>query len=209
SSSTASPQLIDADDSIVLSDLLRTGEASRLRRRGAMRIDPAVVGVNQNSLSPDHFRVHNVVVVDRAVAPWDADFDLVHHMPARRRQRSARRYDPYESGSSTIPSTQREGAPEDYAYSLVCGARIYEFGSSDDIEPFKPSVLPLYPDNVDRLGKEREKEDLNRSTGCGSLVHIRAAPRPRSGVWTALGSASDTVVPLDASYFDTREAAKI
>src|SRR5882757_8243731 len=29
----------DADDSIVLSDLVRTGEASRLRRRGAMRID--------------------------------------------------------------------------------------------------------------------------------------------------------------------------
>ncbi|KAL0569162.1 hypothetical protein V5O48_012808, partial [Marasmius crinis-equi] len=31
------PELQDADDSIVLSDLVRTGEASRLRRRGAIR----------------------------------------------------------------------------------------------------------------------------------------------------------------------------
>ena len=33
------PQVTDADDSIVLADLVRTGEASRLRRRGAMRLD--------------------------------------------------------------------------------------------------------------------------------------------------------------------------
>ncbi|THU86178.1 hypothetical protein K435DRAFT_842983 [Dendrothele bispora CBS 962.96] len=33
------PEPTDADDSIFLSDLVRTGEASRLRRRGAMRID--------------------------------------------------------------------------------------------------------------------------------------------------------------------------
>lgn len=33
------PQPTDADDSIVLSDLVRTGEASRLRRRGAIRLD--------------------------------------------------------------------------------------------------------------------------------------------------------------------------
>ncbi|KAJ3531426.1 hypothetical protein NM688_g7578 [Phlebia brevispora] len=35
----STPQLTDADDSIVLSDLVRTGEASRLRRRGAMRLE--------------------------------------------------------------------------------------------------------------------------------------------------------------------------
>ena len=35
----AGPQPTDADDSIVLADLVRTGEASRLRRRGAMRLD--------------------------------------------------------------------------------------------------------------------------------------------------------------------------
>ncbi|KAL4243756.1 hypothetical protein ABKN59_010483 [Abortiporus biennis] len=33
------PEIRDVDDSIVLSDLVRTGEASRLRRRGAMRLD--------------------------------------------------------------------------------------------------------------------------------------------------------------------------
>ena len=35
----AGPQPTEADDSIVLADLVRTGEASRLRRRGAMRLD--------------------------------------------------------------------------------------------------------------------------------------------------------------------------
>ena len=38
------PQLTDADDSIVLSDLVRTGEASRLRRRGALRLDHTAAG---------------------------------------------------------------------------------------------------------------------------------------------------------------------
>lgn len=201
---------IDADDSIVLSDLLRSGEASRLRRRGAMRIDPAVVGLNQNSTSPD-IHAQNVVVADRNSATWDVeyDMDLVHHMPARRRQRSGRRYGPYESGPSTMPSSQLEGASEDLVYTLVCGAPIHEYGPSDDTEPFKPSVLPLYPDHADRHGKEKEREEVNRSTGCGSLVHVLATPRPRSGVWTALGSASSCVVPMDASYFDTREAAQI
>lgn len=33
-------QASDADDSIYLSDIVRSGEASRLRRRGAMRLDP-------------------------------------------------------------------------------------------------------------------------------------------------------------------------
>ncbi|TCD70303.1 hypothetical protein EIP91_003932 [Steccherinum ochraceum] len=37
----APPAITDADDSIVLSDLIRTGETSRLRRRGAMRLDHA------------------------------------------------------------------------------------------------------------------------------------------------------------------------
>ncbi|KAI0089352.1 hypothetical protein BDY19DRAFT_945435 [Irpex rosettiformis] len=37
--SNSDPRPIDADDSIVLSDLIRTGEQSRLRRRGAMRLD--------------------------------------------------------------------------------------------------------------------------------------------------------------------------
>jgi hypothetical protein len=38
-STSTSLEPINADDSIVLSDLIRSGEASRLRRRGAMRID--------------------------------------------------------------------------------------------------------------------------------------------------------------------------
>ncbi|KDR84439.1 hypothetical protein GALMADRAFT_151335 [Galerina marginata CBS 339.88] len=199
SSSTTALRPIDADDSIVLSDLVRTGEASRLRRRGAMRIDPALHSVGSA-------RTPSVVIVDRQT--WDAEyeFDLASlHEPSgrtaslrlpHRRQRSTRRYGPYASGSSG----QHEVADE-YVYSLVCGQKIHGY-DSDDFEAFKPSVLPVYP------ATHRPEREINRSTGCGSLVHVRAAPRPRVGVWTAYSAASSIVVPLDAGYFDACEAAK-
>ncbi|KAF8952931.1 hypothetical protein BDZ97DRAFT_120182 [Flammula alnicola] len=47
-----------------------------------------------------------------------------------------------------------------------------------------------------------------RSTECGTVVHMQAAPHPRVGLWSACGAASSSVVPLEAIYFDTREAAK-
>ncbi|THH18604.1 hypothetical protein EW146_g2423 [Bondarzewia mesenterica] len=49
------PSITDADDSIFLSDLVRTGEASRLRRRGAIRDGPSASthrAPPNNSISP-------------------------------------------------------------------------------------------------------------------------------------------------------------
>ncbi|TBU28735.1 hypothetical protein BD311DRAFT_806770 [Dichomitus squalens] len=43
----AGPQMTDADDSIVLAGLVRTGEASRLRRRGAIRLDHNAGGIGR------------------------------------------------------------------------------------------------------------------------------------------------------------------
>ncbi|KAF8967501.1 hypothetical protein BDZ97DRAFT_524966 [Flammula alnicola] len=202
SSSTTPLRVVDADDSIVLSDLVRTGEASRLRRRGAMRIDHSAVS-NARVSSP----TRSLVVVERP--SWDSDFDLdLSLLPeghlgrttsryARRRQRPSRRFGPYATGTVAEP----EEADED-VHTLVCGAEIAEY-SSDESEPFKPSVLPLYPP----LQHAKEKE-VKRSTGCGTVVHMRATPHPRVGLWSACGTASSSVVPLEAIYFDTREAAK-
>ena len=194
----------DADDSIVLSDLLRTGEASRLRRRGAMRIDHNAT--TNTAGVPTVTR--NLVLVERPNWDSDVDFDIspqpdVHlgrtaslRYP-RRRQRMWR-YGPYNTGAP-----EQEESDEEVVYTLVCGAETADC-TVDDFEPFKPSVLPLYPPPPPAKAK-----DTTRSSGCGAVIHMRAAPRPRVGVWSAHGAASDAVVPLDASYFDTREAAKI
>src|SRR3954447_15364031 len=65
SADLTSPTVTDADDSIVLSDLVRTGEASRLRRRGAMRLEHGlghhgfVMGANATANNPFMIRDWN------------------------------------------------------------------------------------------------------------------------------------------------------
>ncbi|KAF8165909.1 hypothetical protein B0H34DRAFT_671632 [Crassisporium funariophilum] len=191
----------DADDSIVLSDLVRTGEASRLRRRGAMRIDHSL---SHRPTSP------NLVIVERP--SWDSDYDqdsalaLEGHLnrlsssryPRRQQRRSSRRYGPYAAGTSAVQQDQ----PDEYVYSLVCGAAITNFDPVE-AEPFKPSILPLYPPVP-----SSSQTTVEQSTGCGAIIHMQAAPRSRVGIWTACSAASSDVVPLDASYFDSWEAAK-
>jgi hypothetical protein len=201
SSSWSSPILrpTDADESLVLSDLVRTGEASRLRRRGAMRID-------HNALSQGGPRVSSptLVIVERP--SWDSDYDLdlsEGHLGRtaslrypRQRQRPSRRFGPYTSWDQP-----QEEQPDEYVYTLVCGAESVNYDSSEG--PFKPSILPLYPPTA-----SSSRCEAKQSTGCGSLIHLRAAPRPRVGMWSAHGCSSSAVVALDAGYFETREAAK-
>lgn len=198
SSSTISntePQVTDVDDTIVLSDLVRTGEASRLRRRGAMRLDHN---------SGQSVQSRNIVVVDRPNWESDHEYDLDFaegHLGSsgrsssmrytRRRQRS-RRYEPYDTA---------EEQADEAMYTLVCGVESY---GPCELEPFAPSILPLYPPPQDA----REEMTSKRSTGCGSVVHMRASPRPRVGLWSACGPASDVVVPLDADYFDGKEVGR-
>lgn len=198
SSSSSSGIIIDADESIVLSDLVRTGEASRLRRRGAMRIDHSAPQVGPRGSSPA------LVIVERP--SWDSDYDLdisESHLGRstslrypRQRQRPSRRFGPYTSGEQP-----QEEQPDEYVYTLVCGAETVSYDSGEG--PFKPSILPLYPPTA-----SSSRTEVKKSTGCGTLIHLRTAPRPRVGMWSAHGSSSSAVVPLDASYFETREAAK-
>ena len=199
---------LDVDDSIVLSDLLRTGEASRLRRRGAMRIDhnhPHSATSGGHVLRPPRLSSPNIVLVERT--SWDSDSDLespsfTSHWNidspnrfSRRHHPSSRRFGPHDS-SGIGSSSQGE-------YILVCGSEVTN-SESNHVEPFIPSILPLYP--PPSASASITKKAVKKSTGCGTIVHMHAAPRSRFRMWTARTPASETVVPLDACYFDAKEA---
>lgn len=206
---------LDVDDSIVLSDLLRTGEASRLRRRGAMRIDH---NHNHHTTTgghllpgPPRLSSPNIVLVERS--NWDSDSDIEspsfsywNNDPpnrfSRRHPRSSRRFGPY--GSSGIGSSP-QGAKDEYVYSLVCGSEVADC-ESDHVDPFTPSILPLYP--PPSPSASTSKRSTKKSTGCGTVVHTHAAPKSRFRMWTAKSPASETVIPLDACYFDAKEASR-
>ena len=202
SASPGSMRPTDADESIVLSDLVRTGEASRLRRRGAMRIDhgaPYTVTTSQANIA------------DRL--NWDSYFDtdsqtaLEGHFIrnplsrlSRFRPHSSRRHGPHDSSAHTHLRDQ----PDEFVYTLHCGSKVNNFDLDDKIEPFKPSILPLYPP----LPISSSKKSMDRLTGCGTIVHMHAAPRVRVGMWTTHSAAPSSVITLEASYFDAREAAE-
>lgn len=211
--STGSMRPTDADDSIVLSDLVRTGEASRLRRRGAMRIDHGAV-TSTSSHPYTTIRTPNPLATLDADRPgWDSVYNAdsqtvleshLYRSPIARfsriRPRSSRRHGSHDTAAYVHLRDQ----PDEYVYALVCGTNITDFYLDDEVEPFKPSILPLYPP----LPSSSSEKTVHRNTGCGAIVHIHAAPRPRVGMWTARSPASNSVITLDDSYFDTREAAK-
>ena len=117
---------IDADESILLSDLVRTGEASRLRRRGALRIE----------------------------------------------------------------TPRRKGSDGEHKFVLFCGVELWQ-----ETKAYIPSVIPW---------TEPQSRPSRRSTGCGAVIHMKAAPNAKLGVWTAKTQSSDAVVPLDPLYFDCK-----
>ncbi|KAG5650938.1 hypothetical protein H0H81_010475 [Sphagnurus paluster] len=185
------PRPIDADDAIVLSDLVRTGEASRLRRRGAMRIE--------HQPHP----VPAVVLVSPPPAWDDSDSDEQQQTqgapvpappPMRRRVRGARR-----------PVIEDEQL--DYVYTLFCGGGDSADAGDYTSTPFTPSILPVYPTTKHTPPRRTTTNTTTSSSGCGALLHIAAAPRfsPHSRTWTARTRAppGTALVPLDASYFAT------
>ncbi|TFK33294.1 hypothetical protein BDQ12DRAFT_738888 [Crucibulum laeve] len=178
----------DADESIVLSDLVRTGEASRLRRRGAMRLDhghiiPSALSGASAALS--------VVVVDSP--SWDSE------------QEDA----PGPSGRVFQSPRNQRSQVDEYSYTLVCGGYdSEEEGETEEhgAEPYRPSVLPLYPPP---RSKGLVPRRTRRTNGCGALIHMSAAPRQRQCMWTGKAEATSAVVPLDRSYFRPSDASLI
>lgn len=206
------PQVTDADDSIILSDLVRTGEASRLRRRGAMRLDHAFSSSSTSSRpqrqrsqsqgnwdAPDSLRVRSPTWVTESESydewlapPRDMEYDGVAQDDVE-----GRRGDTYA-----------EKEKEEYEHILFCGGEGEEDSNDRPAAPhWEPSPLPLYPPTIS--AKRPLAQRSKRSNGCGAIVHMHASPRRRQNVWMAKSEANDVVVDMDASYFDRKAMAKM
>jgi hypothetical protein len=217
------PQMTDADDSIVLSDLVRTGEASRLRRRGAMRLDHASIfnsnaanqGLGQRQRSPGSWDPPSVIRVrsptwvaaesgsedeDAAWSQRVADYDT--SVPA----------EPATDGRRVEPESEKE--KEVYEHMLFCGGEEEDEDWNDRplLPAWEPSPLPLFP-SPPSSPRSRSRYSLRKSrkknNGCGALIHMHASPRRRQGVWMAKSEAMDSVITLDSSYFDRKAVVKM
>lgn len=181
----------DADDYIVLSDLVRTGEASRLRRRGALRLDHG----HANQISQQRPFSPSVIVVGSP--SWDSESEDPQAGQRVSRYSRARR-------------SRRVVGEEDKKYSLFCGGEVSDSDEDSPRIPFTPSPLPAYPASPSTALRPawpfRKKK---RTNGCGALLHMNATPRLRQGTWTAKGEASGAVIDMDPSYFDKESVAKI
>lgn len=234
--SSLAPQATNADDSIVLSDLVRTGEASRLRRRGAMRIDH--VGLPSRPVSsvlppmpeprPSSMTIGRVSDAWRAITPpWGPSdpngFEDEYISPGEWREyaedsRGNTSYgDTSVSGvavpTDDVPARTSATAPEDEGpFVLYCGGEEKE--QSGLVEratgPFEPSLFPVLRSSPASHAPRACAQATSRHTnGCGAIVHMRAFPQPSRGVWVGKEEASEVVVGLDASYFERSVVVKM
>lgn len=125
---------MNADESVVLYDLVRSGEASRLRRRGAVHV--------------------------RSTS---------------------------NSGAIRVDTEGIGGADVSGGYTLLCGVEYEDLEAPlGDEGKYELQALPWTSSSVS-AGKQKAVEMRSnlRSTGCGSVIHGHASPRPRLGVWIA------------------------
>lgn len=204
------PQMTDADDSIVLSDLVRTAEASRLRRRGALRMDHAPSGSaipaqGQRGFSGNYELPAPIRVRSPTWVQADSSSDDEYAGWAQRETD----YEVGQQAENEARRTEHEREKEAYNYVLYCGAEEESWDNRPELPAWSPSPLPLYPPSSPRHVSTLTKPRPKRNNGCGAIVHMNAAPRRRQGVWTAKTQAVDSVVPMEASYFDRKAVVKM
>lgn len=231
--SSLAPQATNADDSIVLSDLVRTGEASRLRRRGAMRIDhagipprpaPSVIPTIPEPRPstwgrvPDGWRA--------PTPPWSTtdpnglEDEYINPTGEWRDYAEDSRPnisfgDP--SGGVTIQTDEasrnnNSNAPEDEGpFVLYCGGEEEEQPEfvPSSTGPFEPSLFPLFRSSPASQSTRATTQTTRKTNGCGAIVHMRAFPQRSRGVWVGKEEASEVVVGLDASYFERSVVVKM
>lgn len=120
--------------------------------------------------------------------------------------------DEYPSGSGAVPADER-GCAEDHddyeeSFVLYCGGEEPHLPCKDYTKPFRPSVLPILPSDSSSRGSG-SGGSASRSTGCGAVIHLRAYPQKEGAVWVGKEEATDSVVGLDASYFERNVVAQM
>ncbi|KAG6369634.1 hypothetical protein JVT61DRAFT_6085 [Boletus reticuloceps] len=189
----------DADDSIVLSDLVRTGEASRLRRRGAMRLDHNLLSAQRN----EGGRATPPTVVVARTPSWIE--------PPSDDDESTQTWEQgYDPSSSPRPQDRSiVSVPDTYGYTLYCGGEETSSSSVQQTSVYVRSPLPSYPPVPSDGGLARRDIPTRKTNGCGAVIHLRASRREGSSVWVGKDEATSAVVPMDASYFERRTVVRM
>ncbi|KAH8101848.1 hypothetical protein BXZ70DRAFT_906413 [Cristinia sonorae] len=189
------PAITNADDNIVLSDLIRTGETSRLRRRGAMRLDhaPRPLSPPRPTTRPDD---DDDSYAAQEWREWQAEAAATTYGGAG----------PLGPGGGTQLEDLRfnpDHGINEQPFMLFCGGAV-RFDAQQPQRPFKPSILPTYPPPP--LPNSTSQPTTN---GCGALIHLRAFPQKPKPVWVGKDEATDVVVSLEAQYFESAVVAKM
>lgn len=200
---------VEEEEPVSLSDLVRTAETSRLRRRGAITgahrarqsSTSSFVGTSGDASSnvPQYQPSRQIMRVPMVPPPW-VD-------PNSTTQAQAQMQMPWSADVSD--PTKAEDDADGVAgsgYALYCGVETWEFG---DDEPYEPSPIPLFADDYPMSEPSYPPQRVRKSTGCGTLIHTNGLPRPKSGTWQACGKASTNVVPLDKAYFERGGQSKL
>lgn len=220
--SVPQPAVTDADDSIVLSDLVRTGEASRLRRRGAMRID------HNSTRSVSSATVTQSIQVLPPLPSTSAPQRTIIMAPSRPSTPPWATSDPQgddeftyggsewrdwtlntdtEENDMQAEDTRRETtaayADTEEPVMLFCGGQLQ---SQPQDKAFVPSLFPRHPSS----SKHSPTTPTGpRTNGCGAVVHMQAFPQRPRGVWVGKEDATPAVVGLDSCYFERSVVAKM
>ena len=222
----------DADESIVLSDLVRSGEVSRLRRRGAIAIrdmnvpqSPIPLALNAPPTTSGTSRHSSISLPPLAQPNLEPDLSETDDDDAEQRQGGVGRWffrsrlnlrelstsdlnDPDPLLFPREVDVRLEDDDEDSSFVLFCGGRLREsewYSSPNLLRPHDPPTRHRAsafrpPPSAHRSSSSFTR--ARRTNGCGVLIHPNAQPRRRQGTWVACGAAAETVVKMDARYFD-------
>ncbi|KAI0940347.1 hypothetical protein AcV5_001481 [Taiwanofungus camphoratus] len=223
------PQPTDADNSIVLSDVVRAGESSRLRRRGAMRLDhglssaartplpgnmPPIVPASSSttaSARPAVFAPPRTPTPPWVAADPAGEEEYTYSGEEWREWTGDDRRAEGSGGGMQLDELGRESAQEveERSFILFCGGE--ERDSSEPLGSsggaFQPSPFPVPPPT--RASSTRGIGTERRTNGCGAIVHMHALPQRPRGVWVGKEEATEVVVGLDAEYFERSIIAKM
>jgi hypothetical protein len=218
----------DVDSSIVLSDLVRSGEVSRLRRRGAIAIRD--IPTPQSSVQPPLTTPPPPPATSEATSrPYttqrhpEPDLSETDDDDIEQRQRGVGRWffrsrlnsrelssdfnDPDPLFFPQEADVRPEDEDEDSSYVLFCGGRLREgdWYASPLPAPQPPDTPVRHRASAFRphpAARRPSHSRARRTNGCGVLIHLNAQPRRRQGTWVACGTAAETVVRMDSRYFD-------